>query len=114
MEKHTIDVVEMEIEMTPAMATCQTALIDIISSCVREMKRSHPTVNLIIDLYFTAHFKIFPNFKLDADEDITIESAISTTFDRTLRRHLDPIWHQLSPKVKGLVSDLRMVKEILG
>ncbi|CAD5126028.1 DgyrCDS14204 [Dimorphilus gyrociliatus] len=94
MEKHTIDVVEMEIEMTPAMASCQTALLDIISSCVREMKKSHPS--------------------LDADEDITIETALSQNFDRTLRRHLDPIWHQLSIKTKNLVSDLRMVREILG
>ena len=42
-----------------------------------------------------------------------MENAIAKSFDMNIRLQLDPIWHQLGPKTKQLVSDLKTLRLIL-
>ncbi|KAK2179590.1 hypothetical protein NP493_480g01020 [Ridgeia piscesae] len=87
-----VDVVELQVEMTAAMRACQTALLDLIDGCVKELKLG--------------------NTRLDTDE-ITVENALTHTFDKIVRIYLDPVWHQLSQKTKQLVADIKMLRHFV-
>lgn len=39
-------------------------------------------------------------------EDFTVENALFRSFDALVRRQLDPVWHKVGAKTKGLVGDL--------
>ncbi|XP_064605253.1 DNA repair endonuclease XPF-like [Liolophura sinensis] len=92
MEQHQIDVVEVQLHLTPAMMACQSAILDLINACLKELKRCTPAI--------------------DSDE-VTVENALTRNFDQVLRLQLDPIWHQLGPKTKQLVSDLKTLRLVL-
>lgn len=92
LDKHTPEVIELHLHLTPSMLAIQTAVLDLIDTCLKELKRANPT--------------------LDPDE-LTVENGISKSFDKALRSQLNPIWHQLSSKTKQLVSDLRVLRLIL-
>lgn len=47
-------------------------------------------------------------------EEFTTENAISNSFDKMLKVQLDPIWHQLSPRTRTLVADVKVLKTVLG
>lgn len=49
--------------------------------------------------------------KLDA-EDLTVESGLFKSFDEIVRRQLDPIWHNVAPRVKQLVVDLKTLRKL--
>nr|CAD7406806.1 unnamed protein product [Timema cristinae] len=85
-------VVELHLEMTPAMLQIQTALLDLMNFTVKEMRRVNPSLDM---------------------DDLTVENAISKSFHKVLQLQLDPIWHQLSSKTKQLVADLRTLSHIL-
>lgn len=51
-------------------------------------------------------------FQIDSEE-VTVENAIAKSFDQVIRLQLDPIWHQLGPKTKQLVSDIKTLRLIL-
>ncbi|KAK3753140.1 hypothetical protein RRG08_024418 [Elysia crispata] len=90
--KHKVDVIEVHQQMTPAMTACQTSLLDLINACINELKRSNPSI--------------------DTDE-ITVENALSKSFDLIIRLQLEPIWHQLSGRTRQLISDLKTLRLIL-
>ncbi|PIK43490.1 putative DNA repair endonuclease XPF isoform X3 [Apostichopus japonicus] len=93
MEKHKIDVVELDFKMTPAMQAIQLGILDIINACIKEIKRTNTT--------------------LDMDE-LTVENAIGKkSLDQVVRRQLDPIWHQLTATTKQLVADLKLLRMLL-
>ncbi|XP_033737580.1 DNA repair endonuclease XPF-like [Pecten maximus] len=92
LEKHKVDVVEIHVQVTSAMLACQTALLDLINACIQELKRCTTAI--------------------DADE-ITVENSIGKAFDTIIRMQLDPIWHQIGPKTRQLVSDLKTLRLIL-
>ncbi|XP_052256550.1 DNA repair endonuclease XPF-like [Dreissena polymorpha] len=92
MDKHKIDVVEIHVPLTDSMVACQAALLDLINACVKELKR-----------YTTA---------IDTEE-ITVENAISKSFEQIIRLQLDPVWHQLGAKSRQLVSDIKTLRLIL-
>lgn len=50
--------------------------------------------------------------QIDSDE-VTVENALTRNFDQVLRLQLDPIWHQLGPKARQLVSDLKTLRLVL-
>ena len=50
--------------------------------------------------------------QLDSDE-FTLENAITRSFDKIVRLHLDPVWHQLSGKTKQLVTDIKTLRLVL-
>ncbi|KAJ8040533.1 DNA repair endonuclease XPF [Holothuria leucospilota] len=93
MEKHKPEVVELELKMTPAMQAIQLGILDIISACIKEIRKNNPTLDI---------------------EDLTVENAIGKkSLDQVIRRQLDPIWHQLSSTTKQLVADLKLLMMLL-
>uniref|UniRef100_A0A131YWV5 DNA repair endonuclease XPF n=1 Tax=Rhipicephalus appendiculatus TaxID=34631 RepID=A0A131YWV5_RHIAP len=92
LEKRKPEVVEIRVAMTPAMNIIQMAILDIIASCVREIKKCNPSIEM---------------------EDITVENTIARSFEKIVKFQLDPIWHQIGPKTKRLVSDIKTLRTLL-
>ncbi|CAH1237818.1 ERCC4 [Branchiostoma lanceolatum] len=78
LSQHKPEVVELHLHMTDSMTAIQTAILDIMQACVRELRVFNPSLEA---------------------EDLTVENAISLTFDQVVRQQLDPVWHQL---VRGI------------
>ncbi|KAK3599865.1 hypothetical protein CHS0354_022437 [Potamilus streckersoni] len=93
LEQHKVDVIEVQVQLTPAMLACQMALLDLLNACVQELKRCNTAIDT---------------------EEITVENAIGKSFEKSIQLQLDPIWHQLGPKTKQLVSDLKTLRLILN
>lgn len=87
-----VSVVELHVAMTMPMQRLQSCVLDLMSFCIKEMKRVNPT--------------------LDTD-DITVENAISKSFHKLLQYQLDPIWNQLSAKTRQLVADIKTLRSVL-
>lgn len=87
------DVIELHMELTPAMMTIQTAVLDLVNFTLQELRRLNPT--------------------LEGYDEMTVENAISKAFHKILQKELDPVWHQLSWKTKQLVADLKTLRLLL-
>ena len=74
------------------MQDVQTAVLDLISFSLKELKRLNPTLD---------------------SEELTVENSMSKSFHKILKRELDPVWHQLSGKSRQLVSDLKTLRLVL-
>lgn len=86
------DVIEMHQPLSSRMRSIQNAIIECLEATLHEVKLS----------------------KLASDmEDFHVEQAMYRAFDYTVRRHLDPVWHRLSPATKQLVSDLYTLRQLL-
>jgi DNA excision repair protein ERCC-4 len=85
-------VTELSIPLTPQMQKIQNALLECIEVCLTELKRSNPTLDM---------------------EEWTADAALHRNFDVTVRRMLDPIWHRVSWKTRGIVADLSLLRRIL-
>nr|XP_048289185.1 DNA repair endonuclease XPF isoform X2 [Myodes glareolus] len=92
LEQHKPEVVEIHVSMTPAMLSIQTAILDILSACLKELKCHNPSLEV---------------------EDLSLENALGKPFDKTIRHYLDPLWHQLGAKTKSLVQDLKILRTLL-
>ncbi|ELW67666.1 DNA repair endonuclease XPF [Tupaia chinensis] len=92
LEQHKPEVVEIHVSMTPAMLAIQTAILDILNACLKELKCHNPSLEV---------------------EDLSLENAIGKPFDKTIRHYLDPLWHQLGAKTKSLVQDLKILRTLL-
>jgi len=88
------EVVELHLEMTPKMQDVQTAVLDLISFTLKELKRLNPNLQ-------------------SAAEELTVENSISKSFHKILQRELDPVWHQLSWKTRQLVADLKTLRTVM-
>ena len=86
------EVIEIHLEMTSQMQDVQTAVLELITFTLKEIKRLNPHLDT---------------------EELTVENSISKSFHKILQRELDPIWHQLSGKTKQLVSDLKTLRTAL-
>ncbi|XP_065343235.1 DNA repair endonuclease XPF [Cloeon dipterum] len=85
----TPEVVELHVTMTQSMLKIQTALLELLSYCVRELRRLNPGL-------------------LD---ELNVEEALASP--RTLQRLLDPVWHQLGPKSRQLIADAKTLRTLL-
>ncbi|CAL8283887.1 unnamed protein product [Merluccius merluccius] len=92
LDRHKPEVVELHVDLTPAMRAIQTSIMDIMSACLKELKRYNPSLEA---------------------EDLSLENTLGRAFDRTIRHYLDPLWHQLGAKTKGLVQDLKVLRVLL-
>ncbi|XP_054625015.1 DNA repair endonuclease XPF isoform X2 [Dunckerocampus dactyliophorus] len=92
LDRHKPDVVELHVSLTPAMRAIQSSILDIMSACLKELKRYNPTLEA---------------------EDLSLENTLSNAFDKTIRHYLDPLWHQLGSKTKALVQDLKVLRVLL-
>lgn len=87
-----VSVVELHVNMTNSMLRLQNCVLDLMTFCVKEIKRVNPT--------------------LDTD-DLTVENAISKSFHKLLQYQLDPVWNQLSAKTRQLVADIKTLRSVL-
>jgi len=85
-------VMEIHLQLTPLMQDTQTAVLDLISFTLKEVKRLNPNLN---------------------SDELTVENSMSKSFHKILQRELDPVWHQLSGKTRMLVSDLKTLRLVL-
>ena len=44
LERHKPEVVELHVSLTPAMRAIQSSILDIMSACLKELKRYNPTL----------------------------------------------------------------------
>ncbi len=105
LKEHTPDVIELHVDMTSAMKTIQTAILDLMNFTLQELKRLNPSLSGPID-----------DRKDDdksGEEKLSVENALSKSFHKTLQQELDPVWHQLSWRTKQLVSDMKTLRTIL-
>ncbi|KAM0752073.1 hypothetical protein T439DRAFT_312194 [Meredithblackwellia eburnea MCA 4105] len=89
--KRKADVLELYQPMTERMKEIQTAVIECMEATLSEIKKSNTYLEV---------------------EDLTVENALFRSFDALVRRQLDPVWHKVGPKTKGLVSDLTTLRKI--
>ena len=54
-------------------------MLDLVTFTLKEVRRLNPAL---------------------ATEELTVENAMSKSFHKILQRELDPVWHQLSGKVR--------------
>lgn len=92
LDKRKPEVVEIRVSMTAAMNIIQMAILDIIASCVKEIKKANPTLDM---------------------EDVTVENTIARSFEKIIKFQLDPVWHQIGQKTKRLVSDIKTLRTLL-
>ncbi|XP_050922362.1 DNA repair endonuclease XPF [Lates calcarifer] len=92
LDRHKPEVVELHVSLTPAMRAIQSSILDIMSACLKELKRYNPTLEA---------------------EDLSLENTLGNAFEKTIRHYLDPLWHQLGAKTKGLVQDLKVLRVLL-
>ncbi|XP_040923230.1 DNA repair endonuclease XPF isoform X2 [Toxotes jaculatrix] len=92
LDRHKPEVVELHVSLTPAMRAIQSSILDIMSACLKELKRYNPTLEV---------------------EDLSLENTLGNAFEKTIRHYLDPLWHQLGAKTKALVQDLKVLRVLL-
>ncbi|GAA6101030.1 DNA repair endonuclease XPF [Tachysurus ichikawai] len=92
LDKHKPDVVELHVNLTPAMRAIQSSILDIMNACLKELKRYNPSLEA---------------------EDLSLENTLGSAFEKTIRHYLDPLWHQLGTKTKSLVQDLKILRTLL-
>lgn len=80
----TMQVVELEVYMTPAMEEIYQAISELMDACVKELRKSN---------------------KIDTSE-LTVENGIFRSFDDIIRRQLDSIWHTVSARTKQVKAYL--------
>uniref|UniRef100_A0A3Q0RCE3 DNA repair endonuclease XPF n=1 Tax=Amphilophus citrinellus TaxID=61819 RepID=A0A3Q0RCE3_AMPCI len=92
LDRHKPEVVELHVPLTPTMKAIQSSILDIMSACLKELKRYNPTLEA---------------------EDLSLENTLGNSFEKTIRHYLDPMWHQLGAKTKALVQDLKVLRVLL-
>ncbi|XP_060837533.1 DNA repair endonuclease XPF isoform X2 [Rhopalosiphum padi] len=92
LDKINPEVIELHVELTPAMIEIQTSLLDLINYSIKELKRLNPSLET---------------------EEITVENSLSKCFHKILQTQLTPIWHRLSSTTKQLVSDLKLLRNLM-
>ena len=87
-----VDLIELKQAMGSSLAGVQNAIIDCMDACLVEIRKSN---------------------KIDCSE-MTMESALLTSFDAMVRRQLAPVWNRIGVKTKQLIEDLKTLRKLLG
>lgn len=85
------NVEEIRVTLTEGMVSCQRALLDLMNACIKELGR----MNSFLDM-----------------EELTIENALTSNFQRLIRRYLDPVWHRLNGHSQRLIGDLTTLRRL--
>ena len=91
-ERHKSAVYEVNVDLTDRMRRVQQAIFEIMTSCLKMLKRLRPS--------------------LDVDQ-LTLERNLFKSFEQNLRKQLDGDWHTLDPKIRQLVHELRILRNIV-
>ncbi|XP_078415233.1 DNA repair endonuclease XPF isoform X1 [Cetorhinus maximus] len=92
LDKHKPEVIELHVSLTPSMLAIQTAIMDIMNACLKELKRYNPSLDV---------------------EELSLENAVGQSFEKAMCYYLDPVWHQLGAKTRSLVQDLKVLRTLL-
>lgn len=90
LEENPPCVVDIRMPLTSAMAGIQTAIVEVMDACLKELRKTN---------------------KIDVEE-LTVENGLLKSFDEIVRSQLDPIWHTLGWKTKQLVGDLKTLRKL--
>lgn len=98
-EANPVDLVEIGVALSPSMLIIQECLLELIQACIEELKRSQGS-NLQME---------FIKSSIDSSD----RKKLFKRFDRSIKRQLDPIWHEVGPKAKQLITDLGVLGDLL-
>mmetsp|Transcript_36237 Transcript_36237/g.57997 ORF Transcript_36237/g.57997 Transcript_36237/m.57997 type:complete len:788 (-) Transcript_36237:48-2411(-) len=85
------EVIEVAQPLTKPMQRIQDQIVAALDMCLQELRRTQ-------------------NLELS---DLTVENGLFRSFEVTLRRQLDPLWHKVSFKTKQLVQDVGVLRKLL-
>jgi DNA excision repair protein ERCC-4 len=111
LEAHQPEVVELQQPMTNAMEQLQAAIVEVMDACLQELKRTNQVQDLSV-LSAIRMKALTPRIQLDVEE-LTVENGLFKSFDTIIKRQLETIWHQVGPKTKQLIADLRTLRNLL-
>lgn len=94
------EVIELSLPLTPAMKAIQSAILVAMNTCLQELKRSVPQLELSTG-------------DESSGSALTLENGLFRSFDHTIRSQLDADWHRISYKAKQLVTDLSTLRKLL-
>lgn len=86
------DAVNVSQPLTPDMHTMQVAIVQAMDACLVELRKA-PAVDL---------------------SGLSLEKGMTDNFDRAVRRQLEPVWNKVSPRLKGLVGELKTLRQLLS
>ncbi|PYH45355.1 ssDNA endodeoxyribonuclease RAD1 [Aspergillus saccharolyticus JOP 1030-1] len=86
------EVIELEVPMSDKMRDIQNAVLECVEICIGELKKANTGLDIA---------------------DWTLDSALHRSFDISIRRQLDPMWHRVSFRTRQIVSDLSDLRAIL-
>lgn len=78
--------------MTERMRRVQQAIFDIMTSCLKHLKRLRPSLDV---------------------EQLTIERNLFKSAEGNLKRQLNVEWHTVDPQVRLIVRELKMLRELV-
>ena len=90
--KKKAEVIELEVPMTQGMKDIQNAVLECVEVSISELKKA----NMGLDM-----------------ENFNIDNALHRNFDTYVRRQLDPVWHRTSFRIRQIVRDLTILRNIL-
>jgi len=91
LDKHRPIVADFGQPLTDLMAAIQRELVTLLEMCLKELRK---TQNLDVS-------------------GLTVENGLFRSFEVTLRRQLDPLWHKVGRKTKQLVYDVGVLRRLL-
>lgn len=87
-------VIELRLPMSDLMKKIQYSIIQLISNCLKEVARSN--LSILCDF-----------------ENLTPENIICWNLNQYYARHFYSIWHQLNPRTKRTLEDIKLLKSLL-
>lgn len=95
------------------MLDIQTAILECMELTLSEIKRSNHYVRPRSPCPRPRRPPTDPASLTQLDiEDLTVENALFSSFDHLVRIKLDPVWHKVGPKMRGLVHDLTYLRKL--
>lgn len=92
LEKLQPEVIELSLPLTAHTKAVQNALLVAMNSCISELKRACPQLEMT---------------------NCTLENGLFHSFDSSIRNQLDQEWHRVSYRSKQLVTDLTTLRKLL-
>ncbi len=106
------EVIELSLPLTPAMKAIQSAILVAMNTCLQELKRSVPQLELSVGDK-SAAATASSSSGGSGSSLLTLENGLFQSFDHMIRSQLDADWHRISYKAKQLVTDLSTLRKLL-